>query len=336
MSLTTTEYNSLLREYEQRRLEGEKELHRRKEEVVRAIPAIAEIDEQLVHGSVTAAKLALTGNTSALDALARTNEWLIRQKKQLLTGAGYPADYLEPHYTCPHCKDTGVVILRSADGTTAQRPCTCFRRAIIERYYMEDGLRKRLEKENFATFNLGYYSDRRIDESTGQTYRATAEAALRDAKSFTEAFGSSYNNLLISGFSGVGKTFLANCIAGNLLSRGYTVLYLSAFRLFEIFEHYRFGDRDLSKQASMDFDNILDCDLLIVDDLGTEMSNTYTTSQLFVCLEERDREKKSTMITTNLTMDDLSKRYSERIASRLFLFRYIKLFADDIRVQQIL
>ena len=336
MSLTTSEYDSLLREYEQRQLDGEKELRRRKEEVAQAVPAIAEIEERIVDGSLQAARLALAGNTSALDALGRTNEWLINQKRQLLVGAGYPADYLERHYTCPLCKDTGTEIVTNADGSETRRPCTCFRRAIIDRYYMDDGLRQRLARENFTTFDLRFYSAQRVDPATGQTYRAIAETALADAKDYADRFGSEYRNLMISGYSGVGKTFLANCIAGELLSHGYTVLYLSAFRLFEIFEHYRFGDRESSRQASLDFDNILDCDLLIVDDLGTEMSNSYTTSQLFVCLEERDREKKSTLITTNLTMDDLSKRYSERIASRLFLFRYIKLFADDIRIQSML
>ncbi|MBQ2557858.1 MAG: ATP-binding protein [Lachnospiraceae bacterium] len=336
MSLTTSEYDSLLREYEQRQLDGEMDLRRRREEVTRDVPAIAEIEEQIVHGSVQAARLALAGNSSALDALSRTNDWLIKQKHQLLTGAGYPADYLDRRYICPICKDTGTETVSQPDGSIVRRPCSCFRRAIIDRYYMDDGLRERLARENFTTFDLRFYSSKKIDEATGQTYREIAETALGDAKDYAARFGSEYRNLLISGYSGVGKTFLANCITGELLSRGFTVLYLSAFRLFEIFEHYRFGDRDASKQASLDFDNILDCDLLIVDDLGTEMSNSYTTSQLFVCLEERDREKKPTLITTNLTMDDLSKRYSERIASRLFQFRYIKLFADDIRIQSMI
>ena len=323
MSLTTSEYQIIAQEYEERRLANTKEQARRREEVYRRLPALAEIDEQLVHGSVSAAKLALTGNTSALDALTRTNNWLISQKKQMLTGAGYPEDYLDRRYTCPICKDTGT-----ADG----RACICFRRAVIDRFYMDDSLRERLAKENFDAFDLSFYSNTEIDPSTGQTCRAVAEIALRDAHTFTERFGNPYRNLLLNGNTGVGKTFLTNCIAGDLLSRGYTVLYLSAFRLFEIFNYYRFGDREKSRQASVDFDTILDCDLLIIDDLGTEMPTTYTTSQLFTCLEERDLRRASTLISTNLTMDELGKRYSDRIASRLFTFQYIKLLGRDIRI----
>ena len=132
MSLTTSEYDSLLREYEQRQLDGEMDLRRRREEVTRDVPAIAEIEEQIVHGSVQAARLALAGNSSALDALSRTNDWLIKQKHQLLTGAGYPADYLDRRYVCPICKDTGTETVTQPDGSIVRRPCSCFRRAIID------------------------------------------------------------------------------------------------------------------------------------------------------------------------------------------------------------
>ncbi len=325
MGLTTEEYRILSREYEERRLANEHELRKRKEALYERIPMLSEIDGQLVHGSVQAMKLALSGNTSSLEVLERTNNTLIQQKRDCLVRNGYPADYLDPIYTCPLCKDTGL-----ADGV----PCQCFKQAVIDRFYMDEGRRKLLEKENFSTFSLDFYSKTSIDRSTGKSYYDIARNCLNQAHSFTDRFGSAYENLLVSGNTGVGKTFLTNCIAEELLRKGYTVLYLSAFRLFEIFEQYRFGNRENSQRAMQDFDTILDCDLLIIDDLGTEMSNSYTTSQLFICLEERDLRKKSTLISTNLTMDELGKRYSERIASRLFGFRYIKLFGKDIRILQ--
>jgi len=336
MSITTSEYEGILREYEARRLEEEKALQNRRAEVIRKIPAIAEIDEQLVHGSMQAARLALQGNDSALQALPRTNEWLIRQKQQLLAGAGYSADYLELHYTCPLCHDTGIETVRNADGTEERRTCRCFRRAIIERYYMDDGLRQRLAKENFQTFRLDYYSSKKVDASTGQTHRAVAEDALGEAKAFAANFGKEYSNLLLGGEGGVGKTFLANCIAGELLKKGFSVLYLSSFELFRTFENYRCFNDETRRQAERAVDNVLDCDLLIIDDLGTETANAYTTGQLFVCLEERDRDRKPTVISTNLAIDEIARRYSERIASRLMLFRFLRLFTDDIRVQSVM
>ncbi|MBP5354087.1 MAG: ATP-binding protein [Lachnospiraceae bacterium] len=323
MSLTSSEYQHIQQIYEDRRLAGEKELARRKADLYEKIPALAEIDDQMIHGSVQAAKLALEGNTASLDALSRTNAWLISRKKQLLTGAGYPDNYLERQYECPLCRDTG-----SVDG----KACICFKRAVINEFYMDEGRQERLQKENFSTFDPDMYSAQSIDRATGKTYREIALEALADAHAFADNFGKVYRNLLLNGNTGVGKTFLTNCIAKDLLDRGYTVLYLSAFRLFEIFSYYRFGDRERSQKASMDFDTILDCDLLVIDDLGTEIPSSYTTSQLFICLEERDLRHAPTLISTNLSMDELGKRYSDRIASRLFTFQYIKLFGKDIRV----
>ena len=323
MSLTSSEYQHIQQIYEDRRLAGEKELARRKADLYEKIPALAEIDDQMIHGSVQAAKLALEGNTASLDALSRTNAWLISRKKQLLTGAGYPDNYLERQYACPLCRDTG-----SVDG----KACICFKRAVINEFYMDEGRQERLQKENFSTFDPDMYSAQSIDRATGKTYREIALEALADAHAFADNFGKVYRNLLLNGNTGVGKTFLTNCIAKDLLDRGYTVLYLSAFRLFEIFSYYRFGDRERSQKASMDFDTILDCDLLVIDDLGTEIPSSYTTSQLFICLEERDLRHAPTLISTNLSMDELGKRNSDRIASRLFTFQYIKLFGKDIRV----
>ena len=323
MSLTSSEYQHIQQIYEDRRLAGEKELARRKADLYEKIPALAEIDDQMIHGSVQASKLALEGNTASLDALSRTNAWLISRKKQLLTGAGYPDNYLERQYECPLCRDTG-----SVDG----KACICFKRAVINEFYMDEGRQERLQKENFSTFDPDMYSAQSIDRATGKTYREIALEALADAHAFADNFGKVYRNLLLNGNTGVGKTFLTNCIAKDLLDRGYTVLYLSAFRLFEIFSYYRFGDRERSQKASMDFDTILDCDLLVIDDLGTEIPSSYTTSQLFICLEERDLRHAPTLISTNLSMDELGKRYSDRIASRLFTFQYIKLFGKDIRV----
>ena len=323
MSLTSSEYQQIQQIYEERRLNSEKELAQRKAELYDKIPALAEIDDQMIHGSVQAAKLALEGNSASLDALSRTNAWLISRKKQLLTGAGYPDDYLERRYECARCKDTGSV---------GGKACICFKRTVIEQFYMDEGRQERLERENFATFDADMYSSQSIDRATGKTYREIALEALADAHTFADNFGKVYRNLLLNGNTGVGKTFLTNCIAKDLLDRGFTVLYLSAFRLFEIFSYYRFGDRERSQKASMDFDTILDCDLLIIDDLGTEIPSSYTTSQLFICLEERDLRHAPTLISTNLSMDELGKRYSDRIASRLFTFQYIKLFGKDIRV----
>ena len=204
MSLTSSEYQHIQQMYEERRLNCEKEQTRRKNELYEKIPALAEIDEQMIHGSVQAAKLALEGNSASLDALSRTNSWLISRKKQLLVGAGYPEDYLDRRYICPLCKDTG-----SVDG----KACICFKRTVINEFYMDEGRHERLQKENFATFDPEMYSAQSIDRATGKTYREVALEALADAHAFADHFGTVYRNLLLPGNTGVGKTFVTNCIA---------------------------------------------------------------------------------------------------------------------------
>lgn len=328
MGLSNAEYEAILREYDAQQMEDHHEQSRRREEVYAAIPVFAELDARVAADSVKAATLALQGDEEAIENNRRLIEITISQKKQLLRQAGFSEDYLDMKYRCPICRDTGYL----EDGSM----CRCFRQAIIDRYYLDPGRKELLATERFTAFDPSYYSDETVDEATGDTYREIAVDAYRKAFSYAEHFADNKRNLLLTGSTGVGKTFLSNCIAGDLMDRGYTVLYLSAFRLFEIFEHYRFGNSEENKQAVRDFDMILDCDLLIIDDLGTEIGNSYTVSQLFICMEERQLKGKPIIISTNLNMEQIRARYSERIASRLFNnYQYIKLMGDDIRVRKL-
>ncbi len=326
MALTNSEHQMIMRDYEDLRQYHREALTRRREEVYDRLPILTTIDEQLIHGSVQSAKLALQGDSSALNALSRTNALLIKQKQELLRRAGYPDDYLDMTYRCKDCKDTGYV---------DHQACHCFQQAVIDKFYLDPGRRELLATENFSTFNFEYYSKESIDQSSGLSYYEIARRAFERAITFVNTFGSHPTNLRIQGNTGVGKTFLTNCIAKALLDSGYTVMYLSAFRLFELFEKYRFGDKADSKDAAKDFGMVLDCDLLIIDDLGTEMNNSYTNSQLFICLEERALRKASTIISTNLSIDEIRRRYSERIASRMMNFEGIPLRGTDIRVKKI-
>lgn len=327
MGLTNSEYESILREYDEQQAQNRYELSERRAAVYDAVPILSELDERIATGSVNAAKLALSGDDSAIENNRRMIELIVSQKKQLIRQAGFPEDALEMHYRCDKCKDTGYV-----DG----QPCYCFKQAVIDRFYMDPGRKEILEKENFSTFDESYYSDEAIDESTGDTYREIAHDAFQKAYSYAQNFATNKRNLLLTGSTGVGKTFLSNCIAKALMVAGYTVLYMSSFRLFEVFDNYRFKTGDENRQAIRDFDMILDCDLLIIDDLGSEVGNTYTWSQLFICMEERQLHGKPIIISTNLNMTEISARYSERIASRLFNnYQYIKLMGDDIRVRKL-
>ena len=153
-------------------------------------------------------------------------------------------------------------------------------------------------------------------------------------KKFIETFDSNHDNFLFLGNTGVGKTFLANCIAKELLDKGYTVAYLTAFRLFDILEKYKFGKNNSDiHDAANQFDYILNCELLIIDDLGTELSNAFTTSQLYLIINERLLSRKSTIISTNLSLDHLNSNYSERIYSRIISnYSIRRIIGKDIRL----
>lgn len=323
--MNNADYDVILREFDALRFENTKELRRRKEKLYRDMPVLASIDEQIIHGSVKAAKMALSGNEYFLQNLERTNTQLILQKQALLENAGYPADYLSPIYRCPVCKDTG---------RTEHGMCRCFKQAIIDHYYMDPGRAELLERENFSTFDTSLYSTAIIDQSTGRSHYDLILDSLRKARLFAEKFPDTPKGLLISGESGVGKTFLVNCITKSLLDKCFTVMYLSSFRLFEIFTDYKFGDAEVKAGAVKAFDLILDCDLLVIDDLGVEQTSQPTLSQFFTCMEERALRGKPILITTNLGMEAIKQRYSGRVASRLFEFQYIKLLGFDNRIRR--
>ncbi len=272
MALKNDQYNQILREYDNRRLQNKHDLDCRLKEAYSLIPALKELEDEMISLSATSGRMALRGDDSSLMELkARTFE-LKAKKQELLILSGFPSDYLELQYQCNKCKDTGY---------TGNVKCNCLKQAIADLMYSGSNIKTILAHENFSKFSFSYYSDDFIDESLGLSPLSNMQKVVAGCKNFIKHFNKNHDNLLLLGNTGVGKTFLANCIAKELLDRGYTVIYLTAFRLFDILEKHKFGkDEDSAYTAAYQFDYILDCDLLIVDDLGTELNNSFTNSQL--------------------------------------------------------
>lgn len=323
MSLTNSQYDEIMRGYEARQLVNKHKQRERLEKLYALDPRIKEIDDSISTYSVACAKKLIDGDNTALAKLRQDIASFKKEKEQLLLSQGYPADYLSPIYTCPDCKDTGYI-----DG----EKCHCLKQAIIDTIYTQSNVKNILERENFSVFSYDYYSDTQKDPKTGLTSLETAKRAVAECERFIADFGTTSQNLLFYGNTGVGKTFFTNCIAKELLEKSYSVIYFTAFQLFDILSKGVF-EKDADAIAA--HQNIFDCDLLIIDDLGTELSNAFTVSQLFLCVNERILREKSTIISTNLNLVELRDLYSERTFSRISNnYNIIKLFGDDIRIQK--
>lgn len=325
MALSNSQYDAIMRAYGQQQFKNRHEQENRITEVYKRLPVIRELDDTISTRAVDSARRLLEGDQEALKELRSEISDLREQKSVLLKSAGFPADYMEMQYRCPDCKDTGY-----AGGVK----CHCFRQAEMKYLYAQSNIEAVVAVENFGTFSFEYFDDARVLPILNRTVRQYMGQVTETCRNFVEQFSKEHGNLLFTGPTGVGKTFLTNCIAKELIDQYYSVIYLSANDLFEVFSKNRFDYQDQEDMKGM-YQYILDCDLLIIDDLGTELNNTFTSSELFYCINERLGSSKSTIISTNHPMNELRDRYTERVTSRLISqYTVIPLYGDDIRIRK--
>ena len=323
MALSNAQYDEIMRGYQSRQLQNRHLTQERLDKAYAKVPQLKSINDQIASLSVEAARKKLDDDLLNYDRLKQQIEDLRNEKNALLETCGLHESYFEPVYTCKDCKDTGYV--------NGQK-CHCFKQEVINVVYSQSNIKNILSRENFNHFTYEYYSDDEINPTTGLSSLDTAKRAVDECKHFIEDFDNKPKNLFFYGNTGVGKTFLSNCVAKELLEKGNSVIYFTAFQLFDILSKGVF-DRDADAIAA--HQNIFDCDLLIIDDLGTEFANSFTTSQLFLCVNERLLRQKSTIISTNLNLNQMIDLYSERTWSRISSnYTLIKLFGDDIRIQK--
>lgn len=250
------------------------------------------------------------------------------EKQNILKSINLDENYLRPKYECPLCNDTGYVITDSSNTM-----CNCLKQELLNLEYNSSNLNK-LDKENFSTFNLNKYSNE-IDFNKYNVNISPQENMrniLKIVKNFIFNFDNpDEKNLLFTGNTGLGKTFLSNCIANEILNMNKTVLYQTAPIMLDTIIDYRFNriDGDIYK-------NILSVDLLIIDDLGTESINSMKFTELFNIINSRILSNNTkTLISTNLSVNELLKNYDERIFSRFAgNYNICKFFGDDIRLKK--
>jgi len=316
LSFTNAQYDSIKRIYDNRRMDNQLELDRRKAYVEANVEGYRELSDAIVHLSMERAKQLLNGKSNSTEDLKATISDLISQKKALLKAASLPEDYLDPIYICKDCKDTGYI-----DGSK----CHCLKKISISMLYSNSNIDQYLSSVDFSQLSDKYYEGNDL-----LSFKDTYNKAIN----FVNNFDSDFKNLVIYGTVGSGKSLISACIAKALIEKEYSVLYFSASALIDLFSKYTFDYKNKHEMYSA-YSDIFECDLLIIDDLGTEQVNSFSISTLFTCLNERDLNKKSTIISTNLSLEDISKTYTERIYSRLAgNYTFCKLCGPDIRFKK--
>lgn len=298
---------------EQRKAHNAAESERRRKATYDRIPRIAAIDRELRQLFAEVVSVMLRDKLDPETAIKRIDEQslaLRAEKAELLTAHGLPLDYLEDIVTCPICADSGYERIG--------RPCRCLREIYARELTKELSSLMRVDRDDFKDFDLRYYDAISPDPKHGITPRDGMEMVLANCRSYAENFGADSPSLLFRGGTGLGKTLLGACIAKVVAEKGYSVVYDTAVSAFEAFENQRFArGSTLAEQAEEKLRRMLSCDLLLLDDLGTEMTTAFTQSALYTLINTRLNEGRKTIISTNLSSEELAGRYSPQIVSRI-------------------
>lgn len=287
------------------------------------VPRLREIDKQLRLTMALAAQAAFQSGSDARTAMeaAREKNLALQQEREAIAASCFEEGYLDDSPVCDKCGGTGYI------GSTM---CECLAELCRQEQKKELTFLS-VGQESFREFRLEYYPDR-VDPKWGVNIRSVMEKTFEVCRKYACEFKAGAGNLLFSGDTGLGKTFLSACIARTVADRGFSVVYESAGHLFSKMERAKFGGDENARAETQKYG---ECDLLIVDDLGTEMPGQFTTAALYSLINDRLLTGKATIISTNLNTDDLSRRYSPQIASRLRgSFTRVAFLGDDIRVKK--
>ncbi len=315
-------YAAVKREYETKYLIARDLADTHRAEVHLALPEVAALDRELQLTGLAIMNAAIEGGDvdAKIAEMRERNSELRRRRAAMLIAGGFTADYTDVKYECPACGDTGYI-----DCTM----CGCMRQKIIEASFEASGVANLLREQRFDNFDLRYYED------DPMAHRRMGQIFNR-MKQFAESFESGRSeSLVLFGGTGLGKTHLSSAVAGCVLGKGHDVCYVSAVSLLSDFEMQRFGNSS-GGETGIDTARYYDCDLLIIDDLGTEVSNQFTTSVLYNLINTRVNRHLSTVISTNLSQEDFRRRYWDRITSRVLgEYTVLPFLGKDIRAQKL-
>jgi DNA replication protein len=311
----------------ERRLNAEKAAERRKEEVYERFPRVKELEKQISMSGIKTARAVLAGGDvkKAVSKLRDQDLAMQAEVKRILTDNGYPANYFEPKYFCKKCEDKGYYDI---NGKTVR--CSCMKSALISCACAELNRYAPLSLSTFESFDLEYY-DKSINPKVKTSPYEHMSKVFRLCQNYADNFSKNSESILMSGETGLGKTHLSLAIANEVIKKGYGVVYASAPPIISKLEkEYFSSDKDDSL-----FSMLADCDLLIIDDLGTEFYSQFAVSQFYNLFNSRMLSNKPIIINTNLTITELKEKYTDRFVSRICgNARQLDFLGRDIRIRR--
>lgn len=322
MSYSREVYEAAKSRLDARRLLAERENEERRREFFARNPEYAALDQKIARTAIELTRVMLSGQkdiSSAVAEIRDSNLAMQRRQAAILEENGCPPDFLEPKYHCKRCRDTGFV-----DGKT----CDCFRELLQKTAYDELNQSTPLALCSFRSFSVDFYPDKA--ESSALSPRQMMDKVKKTCWDYANRFTTDSPNLLFQGGVGLGKTHLSLAIAGKVISKGYGVIYGSAQNFFNSIEAEHFGRGD-DKQYTLNL--LKSCDLLILDDLGTEFITPFTTAALYDIINTRLLRRRPTIISTNLNIEGLRRKYDDRVTSRLSgNYLRMQFVGSDVRI----
>lgn len=312
-------WNQANQELRNRRERRNAERERRRRECFAKLPRLAEIDGAMIQTGIDLSRIVLEGNDVAAEVnqLSQKHQRLVRERTALLSGLGHPADYLTPPPVCAECEDSGY---------TDTARCGCLDKLLRDIASAKLNGESPLQLCSFNSFSLDYYPDK--EDRYGINIREKMAEIYEYLKSYAAHFSLQSSSLFLLGAPGLGKTHLALAIAGSVLDKGASVIYMPAQNLVSRLEHEHFS-AGVAEEVETAF---LECDLLIIDDLGTEFSNSFVQAALYNVINNRILSGRPTIISTNLEFAALRERYPDRLFSRLSgCFDSLCFVGEDIR-----
>lgn len=306
--------------YEKLRSLEQKQLEERRKEVEMKCPRVLDIERDISKLCIKVSINALKSSEDQEQVLRNLKKHITDlkvEKAELLVANGFDPDYISIRYKCNKCKDTGFI---------GSEKCSCFKQKLIRLHYKNSHLEDKLNENNFRTFDMNLFSAQKIGNERF-TPKKNMECIYAYVINYIKGFENTNDNLLFYGKSGTGKTFMSDCIAKELLDRGHLVVYRTSDELIQNLKEIKYENN-----SSLE-DLIYNCDLLIIDDLGSESLTDFSKTEFFNLLNKKLLLKKKMLISSNLTIEDLAQQYSERISSRLLgNFELFKFYNEDIRM----